>query len=55
MKKLLVMISAFVLTTVSTNQLVEGMISTNILKPIIKNENKELKEFKQLNDEKNWF
>ncbi|WP_338987797.1 hypothetical protein [Spiroplasma endosymbiont of Dasysyrphus albostriatus] len=51
MKKLLVMISAFVLTTVSTNQLIEGMISTNILKPIAKNEKLDLKEFTQLNDE----
>lgn len=44
MKKLLVMISAFVLTTVSTNQLVESMISSNILKPIIKNENQKIKK-----------
>lgn len=51
MKKLLVMISAFVLTTLSTNQLVESMISSNILKPIIKNKNQKLKEFSQFNDE----
>lgn len=50
MKKLLVMISAFVLTTVSTNQLVESMISTNILKPIIKNKTQKLNEFNQIND-----